>query len=97
MSPSRFSLVTKREYPPEREVSRERPRIGVFVCNCGINIGGVIKVPEVAEYARTLPYVEYVEENLYTCSQDTQDKMAAVIAEHRLNRGRGGRLYPPDP
>ena len=67
-------------------MSREKPRIGVFVCNCGINIGSVVKVPEVAEYARSLPHVVYVEENLYTCSQDTQDKLTEVIKEHGLNR-----------
>jgi heterodisulfide reductase subunit A len=58
----------------------------VFVCNCGINIGGIVKVPEVAEYARTLPGVVYVEENLFTCSQDTQDKMTKIIREKNLNR-----------
>jgi len=67
------------EIPAERDVKREAPRVGVFVCNCGINIGGVVRVPEVAEYARTLPGVVYVEENLFTCSQDTQDKMTEVI------------------
>ena len=72
--------------PTQRNVSREAPRIGVFVCNCGINIGGVVRVPEVAEYARTLPGVVYVEENLFTCSQDTQDKMTEVIREKGLNR-----------
>jgi heterodisulfide reductase subunit A len=72
--------------PTETDVSRRPPRIGVFVCNCGINIGGVVNVPQVAEYARTLPNVVYVEENLFTCSQDTQDKMAAVIRQQDLNR-----------
>jgi heterodisulfide reductase subunit A len=72
--------------PAQRDVSREAPRIGVFVCNCGINIGGIVRVPEVSEYARTLPGVVYVEENLFTCSQDTQDKMAEVIREKGLNR-----------
>jgi heterodisulfide reductase subunit A len=72
--------------PTEEDVSAEDPRIGVFVCNCGSNIGGVVAVPEVAAYARTLPQVAYVEENLFTCSQDTQDKMKEVIREHRLNR-----------
>lgn len=86
LSPARFSLVTEKTYPAERDVSWEEPRIGVFVCNCGINIGSVVKVPEVAEYARTLPHVVYVEENLYTCSQDTQDKLTEVIKEHGLNR-----------
>jgi heterodisulfide reductase subunit A len=74
------------ETPAQRNVSREAPRIGVFVCHCGINIGGVVRVPEVAEYARTLPGVVYVEENLFTCSQDSQDKMRDVIREKVLNR-----------
>jgi len=72
--------------PPEKDVTEEAPKIGVFVCNCGINIGGVVNVPEVAEYARSLPQVVYVEENLFTCSQDTQDKMTEVIKEQGLNR-----------
>ena len=72
--------------PAQRDVSREAPRIGVFVCNCGTNIGGIVRVPEVAEYAGTLPGVVYVEENLFTCSQDTQDKMTEVIREQGLNR-----------
>ncbi len=73
-------------FAAERDVTREPARIGIFVCNCGINIGGVVRVPEVAEYARTLPHVTYVEENLFTCSQDTQDKMAEVIRAKGLNR-----------
>jgi len=86
LSPARFSLVSTKTYPPERDVSREEPRIGVFVCNCGINISGVVNVSEVAAHARSLPHVVYVEENLYTCSQDTQDKLTEVIREHGLNR-----------
>ena len=72
--------------PAQRDIRRERPRIGVFVCKCGINISGVVNVPEVAKYARALPGVVYVEENLFTCSQDTQDKMTEVIREKALNR-----------
>jgi heterodisulfide reductase subunit A len=71
---------------PERDLARRAARIGVFVCNCGINIGGVVRVAEVAQDARTLPGVVYVEENLFTCSQDTQEKIARVIAEQNLNR-----------
>ena len=82
----RGTLAKKRDYPPEREVRGEKPCIGVFVCHCGINIGGVVKVPEVIEYARTLKDVAYVEENLYTCSQDTQEKIKKAIQEHQLNR-----------
>jgi heterodisulfide reductase subunit A len=78
--------VTKKEYPAEMDIAGQEPRIGVFVCHCGINIGGVVKVPSVAEYARSLANVVYAEENLYTCSQDTQEKIKEMIKEHDLNR-----------
>jgi len=86
LSSARGSLVKERTYPEERDVSSEEPRIGVFVCNCGTNIGGIVDVPAVARYARTLPGVTYVEENLFTCSQDTQDKMKEAIEREGLNR-----------
>jgi len=83
---ARNTLVTKKEYPAEISVEGQEPRIGVFVCHCGINIGGVVKVPEVAEYAKTLPNVVYAEHNLYTCSQDTQEKIKEKVKELKLNR-----------
>ena len=83
---ARGTMITKKEYPPELQVAAEEPRIGVFVCHCGINIGGVVNVPEVRQYARTLKNVAYVEENLYTCSQDTQEKIKNSIKDHQLNR-----------
>ena len=86
LSAARGTMVKERSYPVERDVSQEEPRIGVFVCNCGTNIGGIVRVPEVAEYAKTLPGVAYVEENLFTCSQDTQDKIREVIEREGLNR-----------
>jgi len=86
LSPARNTLTKKKEYPPEKDVSGEEPRIGVFVCHCGINIGGVVNVPEVTEYTKSLPNVVYAENNLYTCSQDTQEKIKAMIGEHNLNR-----------
>jgi heterodisulfide reductase subunit A len=70
----------------EADVRGQEPRIGVFVCHCGINIGGVVNVQEVKEYAKTLGGVAYVEENLYTCSQDTQEKIKKAIQEYQLNR-----------
>jgi heterodisulfide reductase subunit A len=82
----RGKLVKPKEYPPERDVSKEEPRIGVFVCHCGINIGGVVNVPEVVEYSKTLPNVAYAEANLYTCSQDTQKLIREKIEQHKLNR-----------
>ena len=79
------NLIIK-ELPEERDVSNEEPRVGVFVCDCGVNIAGVVNVPEVAAYARTLPNVVLADENLFTCSQDTQEKMKKVMDEQRLNR-----------
>jgi heterodisulfide reductase subunit A len=82
----RGTQVVAKEYPPERDVSKEEPRIGVFVCHCGINIGGVVNVPEVVKYAKTLPNVVYAEANLYTCSQDTQKLIKEKIIDNKLNR-----------
>src|SRR4030066_1265728 len=62
------------------------PRTGVFVCPCGINIGGVVDVPAVRDYAKTLPTVVYSADNLFTCSQDTAVKMAEIIKEKDLTR-----------
>jgi len=86
IAPERGKLTIPKEYPPERDVLNEEPRIGVFVCHCGINIGGVVNVPEVVEYAKKLPNVVYAEHNLYTCSQDTQKAIREKIMEHNLNR-----------
>ncbi|HMK75485.1 MAG TPA: FAD-dependent oxidoreductase, partial [Thermodesulfobacteriota bacterium] len=80
------SLIIKEEFPPQKDVLGEEPRVGVFVCNCGSNIGGFLNVPDIAAYARTLPNVVYVEDNLYTCSNDTQNKITEKIKEHNLNR-----------
>ena len=74
------------ELPEERDVRKEEPRIGVFVCNCGINIGGVVDVASVQDYASRLPYVAYTDQNLFTCSTDTQEKIKEKIQEHKLNR-----------
>jgi heterodisulfide reductase subunit A-like polyferredoxin len=74
------------ELPEERDVEKEEPRIGVFVCNCGINIGGVVDVASVQDYASKLPYVAYTDQNLFTCSTDTQEKIKEKIQEHNLNR-----------
>ena len=68
------------------ELILEKPRVGVFICHCGRNIGGYADVPSVVEYARTLPNVVYAEDNLYTCSTDTQQKITETIDEHDLNR-----------
>jgi heterodisulfide reductase subunit A len=79
-------LLKAKTYPPEKDVKGQEARIGVFVCHCGRNIGGVVNVPEVTEYAKTLPNVVYAENNLYTCSADTGERIKQLIKEHNLNR-----------
>ena len=86
LAEGRHTLVTQKVYPPEKDITGQRPRIGVFVCHCGRNIGGVVNVPETAEFAQSLPDVVYAEHNLYTCSSDTQVKIRELIKEHDLNR-----------
>jgi heterodisulfide reductase subunit A-like polyferredoxin len=78
--------VRPKEFPPERDVSKEEPRVGVFVCRCGINIASIVDVREVVDYAAGLPGVAYAEELLYTCSQDALKHIKEVIAEKGLNR-----------
>lgn len=86
LASARFSATKSKEEIPETNVTGERPRVGVFVCRCGINIAGVVDVPAVRDYAATLPYVEFVADNLYSCSQDTQETMASIIKREKLNR-----------
>ncbi len=86
LSAARNTATKTPEEIPETNVVGEPPRIGVFVCRCGINIAGVVDVPSVAEYAKTLPYVVYASDNLYSCSQDTQEAMANIIRQKNLNR-----------
>jgi len=86
LSPARWRDTNVRRMPEEKDVTGLAPRIGVFVCNCGINIGGVIDVPSVTEYAETLPGVVFADHNLFTCSQDTQERIKEKIEEFELNR-----------
>ena len=82
----RNTLVEEKEFPDELEVLNDPPRIGVFICKCGINIGATVDVPGLVEYMKTLPYVVHSEWNLYTCSQDTQENIIKKVKEHDLNR-----------
>ena len=86
LSESRGTEVEEPELPPERNIAGEPPRIGVFVCHCGKNIGGFLDVPDVTEYAKSLPHVVFADDNLYTCSSDTQTIMKEIIEEYQLNR-----------
>jgi heterodisulfide reductase subunit A-like polyferredoxin len=83
---SRHTLTRVAEYPPERDVSGEDERVGVFVCHCGTNIGGFIDVPGTSEYATHLPGVVHAEHNLYTCSQDSIAHITEQIRDLGLNR-----------
>ncbi|MHA1275720.1 MAG: hydrogenase iron-sulfur subunit [Candidatus Helarchaeota archaeon] len=62
------------------------PRIGVFVCHCGTNIGGFINIPDVVSYVQTLPYIVFTKDILYTCSEDSQVVIKNAIKEYNLNR-----------
>jgi len=86
LSESRGEHVTIKQYPSEMDVRHEPVRVGVFICHCGSNIGGYLDVPSLAEYTRTLPKVVYAEDNLFTCSQDTQTHIKEMIKEHTINR-----------
>ena len=82
----RGGLAEERVYPPERDVSEEEPRIGVFVCHCGANIGRVVDVPSAVEYALTLPNVVYAQEQLFSCATNSAQEITDMIKEKGLNR-----------
>jgi heterodisulfide reductase subunit A len=82
----RGKLDKERIYPPERDVSEEEPRIGVFVCHCGANIGRVVNVPSAVEYALTLPNVVYAQEQLFSCATNCAKEITDVTKEKGLNR-----------
>ena len=82
----RGKLSRERIYPPERDVSKEEPRIGVFVCHCGSNIGSVVDVPATVEYALTLPHVVYAQEQLFSCATNSAQEITDITKEKGLNR-----------
>jgi len=86
LAESRGTMARTKEIPKETDVKGAPPRIGVFVCHCGTNIAGFLDVPDIVEYAKTLPDVVLVEDNLFSCSQDTQEQITQVIKEQNLNR-----------
>jgi heterodisulfide reductase subunit A len=86
LAPARGTRVRTKIYPPERDVTDEPPRVGVFVCHCGSNIASVVDVRAVVERTRELPYVAFADHNVYTCADDTQNLIKDTIAAYRLNR-----------
>ena len=88
LNSTKFSQISKKELEePEKEVKiSDEPRIGVLICHCGINIGKYIDVPSVVDYIKTLPNVIHCEDNLYSCSSDSQARIKELIKEYNLNR-----------
>jgi heterodisulfide reductase subunit A len=73
---------------PEQYIDSElqKPRIGIFVCHCGINIAGVLDIDTLVEHSKALPDVVFATDNLYTCSDDAQRYIQDMIQEHNLTR-----------
>jgi len=90
----RWNLAKERVYPPERDVSQEEPKIGVFVCHCGANIGSVVNVPSTVEYALTLPNVVYAKEQLFSCATNSAKEITELAEEKGLNRVVIGACSP---
>ncbi|MEN8614101.1 FAD-dependent oxidoreductase [Dehalogenimonas sp. THU2] len=86
LAEKRGELLTERTYPEERSSVDASLRIGVFVCHCGKNISSVVNIPEVVDYAGTIPDVAYVTDTLFACATDAGEKIKQAIIEHELNR-----------
>ncbi|MEJ5348978.1 MAG: NAD(P)-binding protein [Desulfosoma sp.] len=86
LASARHTRTTPPMNVQERSMPGDIPRIGVFVCHCGINIAGVVNVKAVADYAATLPNVVHAEDLLFTCSTDSTEKIKKIIQEKNLNR-----------
>ena len=86
LSYRRGKLSKDRIYPQERDVSGEEPRVGVYVCHCGANIGRIVDVKSTVDYALSLPNVAHAEESLFICSTEAAQKLAKSIREKGLNR-----------
>jgi len=86
LAPARNSLITKKSYPVEHDVTDEEPRLGVFVCHCGMNIGSVVNVEEVVRQVENEPNVVLATHTMFTCSDTSLSNIKDMIHEHRLNR-----------
>ncbi|MBW2429860.1 MAG: FAD-dependent oxidoreductase, partial [Deltaproteobacteria bacterium] len=86
LADTRGSLIAAPSIPEERNVGREEPQIGVFVCHCGINIAGTVDVEVVTDYVRSLPNVAYATDCMFACSTDQLQDIKDAIRTHNLNR-----------
>ena len=86
LASARNTLITKKSYPDEHDVTDEQPRIGVFVCHCGMNIGSVVDVERVVKNIEKQPGVVFANHTMFTCSDTSLSNIKDMIREHRLNR-----------
>ncbi len=68
------------------ESTNDEIRVGVFICDCGLNIAGAVDCAAVTEYAETLPDVVCAVRNKYTCADPGQNEIKNAIRQHHLNR-----------
>ena len=94
---TRGSLVAAASIPDERNVKKEAPRIGVFICHCGINIAGVVDVEAVADDVRTLADVTYATDCMFACSSDQLKKNQRHNSTAESQSRGGGVMYAPNP
>ncbi|MEW6077950.1 MAG: FAD-dependent oxidoreductase [Thermodesulfobacteriota bacterium] len=86
LAAARNTLIAKKEYPPERDITDEEPRIGVFVCHCGINIASTVDVERVTAAVSGDPHVVFATHTMYACSDASLSAVRQAIVDHRLNR-----------
>ncbi len=86
LSEARNTEIETRELPPETDVSNQSPRVGVFICHCGINIAQTVDVQQVVQSAKSRDYVEHAEDLVYACSQDSQERIKELAKQKSLNR-----------
>ena len=86
LAPARNTLITKKSYPDEHDVTDEEPRIGVFICHCGMNIGSVVDVERVVKNIEKQPGVIFASHTMFTCSDTSLSNIKDMIRKHRLNR-----------
>ena len=86
LASARNTLITKKSYPVEHDVADEEPRLGVFVCHCGMNIGSVVDVEAVVKRIEHEPNVVLATHTMFTCADTSLSNIKDMIHQHRLNR-----------
>jgi heterodisulfide reductase subunit A-like polyferredoxin len=83
---ARGSEIIEKIYPEEIDTTNETPKVGVFLCHCGINIGSIIDIKQVLEQTKKLSHVVYSDDSTFSCSQDSLEKIKEKIKQYNLNR-----------